>query len=163
MRPFDPRLLAQAQAARGYLVLTVCLGLAATILIIAQAGLLARALAGAARGSRRWRRSRGTLAALLLVLVAAGAAVGSAGEAAALRAAAVGQVAAAARGSSRTRCGSARLADRRAAGRAHRAGHQGLDSLDAYFARYLPQVLLGGPGAAGRHRQDRGGRLDLRR
>ena len=50
MRPVDPRLLRYATAARGYLVLTVGLGLATTALILAQAGLLAHALATAARG-----------------------------------------------------------------------------------------------------------------
>jgi hypothetical protein len=50
MRPVDPRLLRHAAAARGYLVLTVLLGLATTALILAQAGLLARALAAPATG-----------------------------------------------------------------------------------------------------------------
>jgi ABC-type multidrug transport system fused ATPase/permease subunit len=48
--PVDPRLLRYAQAAGGYLVVTVALGLTGTALILAQAGLLARALATAARG-----------------------------------------------------------------------------------------------------------------
>ena len=37
MRPVDPRLLRHAAAARGYLALTVILGLATTALILAQA------------------------------------------------------------------------------------------------------------------------------
>lgn len=51
MRPLDPRLLRHATAARGYLLLTAGLGLAATGLVIAQAGLLAHLLATAARGT----------------------------------------------------------------------------------------------------------------
>ena len=45
MRPVDRRLLRQAGAARGYLALAVVLGLAVTGLILAQAALLAHALA----------------------------------------------------------------------------------------------------------------------
>ena len=146
MRPFDRRLLAQAQAARGLLALTVCLGVAATILVIAQAGLLARALAGAAPwGTGPAGRVTGalgsTLAALLLV-VAGRAVVGWASEAAALRASATVR--------SQLRC---RLLARAAVlgpGWLTREGPgeltalttHGLDSLDGYFARYLPQVLL---------------------
>src|SRR5438874_1515004 len=80
------RLLRQAGAARGYLAVTIGLGLAGTALILLQAGLLARLLAGAARGT--------PLAALAgalawLGVVVAGRAVAAAGgEAAALRAAA---------------------------------------------------------------------------
>jgi hypothetical protein len=50
------RLLRQAGAARGYLAVVIGLGLAGTALILLQAGLLARLLAGAARGtgSPRW-------------------------------------------------------------------------------------------------------------
>ncbi len=51
MRPVDPRLLRHARAARGYLVFTVALGLVVTALVLAQAGLLAHALAAAARGT----------------------------------------------------------------------------------------------------------------
>jgi hypothetical protein len=56
MRPVDPRLLRHAAAARGYLTLTVGLGLATTALILAQAGLLAHALATRPPG-RVWPRS----------------------------------------------------------------------------------------------------------
>src|SRR5450755_3285135 len=85
-RPFDPRLLRYASAARGYLIATVALGLAGAGLILAQAGLLAHALATAAAGPGLAALS-GTLVALFLVLAArAGASYG--GEVAALRAAA---------------------------------------------------------------------------
>jgi ATP-binding cassette, subfamily C, bacterial CydD len=84
--PVDPRLLRYAGAARSYLVVTVTLGLAGTALILAQAGLLAHALATAARGDVAVTLA-GTLTALLIV-VAARAAVSYGGEATALRAAA---------------------------------------------------------------------------
>lgn len=53
MKPLDPRLLRQAGAARGFLVVTVALGLGATALILVQAGLLARVLAAAAAARPR--------------------------------------------------------------------------------------------------------------
>ncbi len=86
MRAVDPRLLRHARAARGYLIVTVLLGLAVTGLILAQAALLAHGLAAAARGTGAAALA-GTLVLLLGVVVARGAAAYG-GEAAALRAAA---------------------------------------------------------------------------
>ena len=86
MRAVDPRLLRHARAARSHLIVTVALGLAVTGLIVAQATLLARALAGAALGTGA-KALAGTLV-LLLVVVAARGAAAYGGEAAALRAAA---------------------------------------------------------------------------
>ena len=86
MRPVDPRLLRHARAAQKYLIFTVGLGLVVTALVLAQAGLLAHALATAARGT-------GTAAlwptlAVLLAVVAARAVAAGGGETVALRAAA---------------------------------------------------------------------------
>ena len=67
--PVDPRLLRYAGAARGYLIVTVALGLAGTVLILAQAGLLAHALAAAARGDVAVTLA-GTQTALLIVVAA---------------------------------------------------------------------------------------------
>ena len=139
MRPIDPRLLRYARAARGYLATAVGLGLAATALILAQAGLLARALATAARPTAAplW----GTLLALLCV-VAARAVVAYGGEAAALRAAA----------SVKSQLRRALAARALGLGPAWLGGQQtgevttlatrGLDGLDPYFARYVPQLIL---------------------
>src|SRR5215471_10243748 len=63
----DPRLLRQAGAARGHLAVTVGCGLAGAGLILAQAGLLSQALAGAALGTGIGALSA-TLAWLGLVL-----------------------------------------------------------------------------------------------
>jgi ATP-binding cassette subfamily C protein CydD len=48
VKPLDPRLLRYARAARGYLALTVSLGIVTAALVIAQAILLAQVLAAAA-------------------------------------------------------------------------------------------------------------------
>jgi ATP-binding cassette, subfamily C, bacterial CydD len=150
MRPFDPRLTRYAQAARGLLALTVGLGVAAAALIVVQAGLLARALAGAARGlvpgspvpmSAMPGALGGTLAVLLLVAVAR-AAVSYASEAAALRAATKVKSQLRRRLNAHAlRLGPAWLA-RQHAGEVTTLATQGLDAMDTYFARYLPQVVL---------------------
>ena len=140
MRPFDPRLLRHARAGRAYLAVTVGLGLAGTGLILLQAGLLAEALAGAARGI-----GLAPLAAAVagLAVVLAGRAAASAGsEVAALRAAAVvksglrRQLAAHA-----LRLGPGWLGGQQA-GEITTLTTKGLDGLDAYFSRYLPQLVL---------------------
>jgi ATP-binding cassette, subfamily C, bacterial CydD len=141
MRVFDSRLLRHASAARGYLIVTVCLGLATTALVLAQASLLAHVLAGAARGGGL-TALRGSIAALAVVLIArAVAAFG--GEAAALRAAAVVKSQLRRRLVAKAlRLGPAWLT-RQQSGEITTLATKGLDALDPYFARYLPQLLLG--------------------
>jgi ATP-binding cassette subfamily C protein CydD len=140
VRPVDPRLLRHASAARGYLVLTIGLGLVMTALILAQAGLLAHALAGAARGTGLAALS-GTLLALLVV-AGARAAASYGGEAAALRAAArVKSQLRRGLAEHSLRLGPAWLGGQRA-GEITTLATRGLDGLDAYFARFLPQLVL---------------------
>ena len=140
MRVVDPRLLRHARAARGHLIVTVLLGLAATGLILAQAALLAHALAAAALGTRAAALT-GTLIVLLGVL-AARAATAYGAEAAALRAAA--RVKSQLRRKVTAHClrlGPAWLGGQQPGGIAT-VTTRGLDALDPYFARYLPQLVL---------------------
>jgi ATP-binding cassette, subfamily C, bacterial CydD len=138
--PVDPRLLRYAGAARGYLVVTVVLGLAGTVLILAQAGLLAHALAAAARGDVAATLA-GTLT-ILLIVVAARAAVSYGGEVTALRAAATVKSQLRAAVTARAvRLGPGWLGGQRA-GEIATLSTRGLDGLDPYFARYLPQLVL---------------------
>ena len=136
----DPRLLRQAGAARGYLAVTIGLGLAGTGLILLQAGLLSRALADAARGTGiealYW-----TLIVLVVVL-AGRAAAAAGGEAAALRAAAAVKSGLRRRLSAHAlRLGPGWLGGQKA-GEITTLATRGLDGLDDYFARYLPQLVL---------------------
>jgi ATP-binding cassette, subfamily C, bacterial CydD len=119
---------------------TVGLGVAGTVLILLQAGLLATALAGAAHGIGIGALA-GTLAWLGVVL--AGRAVAAAGgEAAALRAAADVKSGLRQRLSAHAlRLGPAWLGGQQA-GEITALATKGLDGLDAYFARYLPQLML---------------------
>jgi ATP-binding cassette subfamily C protein CydD len=140
VRPVDPRLLHHARAARGYLLFAIGLGLVGAALILAQAGLLAHALAAAGRGTGR-AALRDTLLALLAV-VAARATAAYGGEMAALRAAAT--VKSQLRRALAARAlwlGPAWLSGQRA-GEIATLETRGLDGLDSYFARYLPQLVL---------------------
>ena len=140
MRPLDPRLLRYSAAARGYLAVTVALGLAATGLILVQASLLAHLLAGAATGTGV-AVLLGPLALLLAVLLAR-AAAGYGGETAALRAAAAVKSQLRRRLTDHAlRLGPSWLAKNRS-GEVTTLATRGLDGLDAYFARYLPQLVL---------------------
>jgi ATP-binding cassette, subfamily C, bacterial CydD len=140
LKPVDPRLLRYARAARGYLVFTVGLSLVGTALILAQAGLLAYLLAAAARGTGTAALS-GALLALLAVVVARAAATYG-GEIAALRAAAtVKSQLRRALTARALRLGPVWLGGQRA-GEISTLATRGLDGLDSYFARYLPQLVL---------------------
>jgi ATP-binding cassette, subfamily C, bacterial CydD len=143
VKPLDPRLLRYSAAARGYLAVTVALGLAATGLILVQASLLARLLAGAATGTGLTVLA-GALVALVVVLVAR-AAASYGGEVTALRAAAAVKSQLRRRLVDHAlRLGPSWLARHRpnSSGEVTTLATRGLDGLDAYFARYLPQLVL---------------------
>lgn len=140
MKPVDRRLLRYASAARAYLAGTVLLGLVLAALILAQAGLLASVLARAIRGlgpgAFAW-----PLAALAVVLLArAAASYGS--EVAALRAAATVKSQLRRKLIAHTlRLGPSWLGGQQA-GEITTLSTKGLDALDPYFSRYLPQLVL---------------------
>ncbi len=141
-RAVGSRLLRYAWAAApGDLAATVGLGIVGTALILAQAGLLAHALATAARGSATAAALGGTLLALLAVVLAR-AAVSYGGEVAALRAAAtVKSRLRRALADRSVRLGPVWLGGQRT-GEIAALATRGLDGLDPYFARYLPQLVL---------------------
>ncbi len=141
MRAADPRLLRHAGSARWYLALTVALGLAGAVLILLQADLLSRALAGAARGTGTAALS-GVLA-WLGVVVAGRAAAAAGGEAAALRAAAAVKSALRRRLTAHALRLGPQWLGRQRRGEITTLATRGLDGLDAYFARYLPRLVLG--------------------
>jgi ATP-binding cassette subfamily C protein CydD len=147
-RPLDPRLLREARAARGYVVLTAGLGLLTAVLVVAQALLLARVIAGTFLDGDRL----GELTVPLLSLV--GVVAGRAGTSwaqeryghraattviAQLRARLVAHVTAiGAQALEGDPAGSTSSSGPAVATLATR----GLDALDGYLVRYLPQLLL---------------------
>ncbi|MDR8020030.1 thiol reductant ABC exporter subunit CydD [Nesterenkonia aerolata] len=161
MRPIDPRLLRRATAAQGFLALTVVLGLLQILLIIAFCALVAMVVVTAVEGvgvqPGEWvlddvvvdrvvpgadllARVAPLLAGLLAVVGARGV-VAWAMEAAAVRAAA--------RVKSQLRRATAQALVTTAqtqepVSQAHAVTvlGSGLDALDAWFSRYLPQLVL---------------------
>ncbi|MGO4782162.1 thiol reductant ABC exporter subunit CydD [Cryobacterium sp. W22_MBD10_FK3] len=140
MRPLDPRLLTHASAARWFLLVGAVLGLAQTLAVVAFAWLLSQGITRAVNGDS-FDSLRGTVAALAGVVVVRALIVWLLEVAANRGAAAV---------KSQLR---AKVLDRLAQrGPDWLAGQQGarvatvvtsgLDALDNYFARYLPQLLL---------------------
>ncbi len=140
MRPFDPRLARYARATRGYLAGCVLLGLVTAVLVVAQATLLADAIARAFDGAGLGALSAGL--GVLACVVALRAVTTWAAELAAQRASAVvksqlrGRLA-----EHLVRLGPDRGGDR-PTGETTLLLTRGLDALDPYFARYLPQVVL---------------------
>jgi len=141
MKPFDPRLLRHARRARLPVAAVAALGAAAAGLIIVQAQLLASAIAAAFTGGATLGALRGVLLALAAVL-AGRVAVAWAGEIASYRASAA--VKAELRRSFLARAvelGPRWLAGRRSAELTALAT-EGIEALDGYFAKYLPQLIL---------------------
>ncbi|GAA1937714.1 hypothetical protein GCM10009775_32220 [Microbacterium aoyamense] len=138
-RPVDPRLLTYAAASRGFFIAIGAIAVLQTAVIIAFAWLLTRAIVGAIEGMP-WPELVTTLGALAVVIVIraillwardAVAARGAARVQTQLRLAltrAVGEL------------GPDWLATRNSAALAVTAG-RGLDALEAYFGRYLPQLV----------------------
>jgi ATP-binding cassette subfamily C protein CydCD len=137
----DPRLLEYARSTRAYLVLSVGVGGATALLVIAQAWLIATVVADAFVAHRGLTALRAPLLALLAV-VCGRAFLGWVTERAAFRASAAAK-------SDLRLAAAARVADLGPAGLERRDTGQltvlltsGIDALDGYFSRYLPQLFL---------------------
>ncbi len=136
MRPVDPRLLRYAARTRVFLAATAALGLAGAALVVAQAALVAGIVSGAFAG-------RGAAAAApalgLLAAVSAGR-----GAVAWLTELAAHRTSASVKSALRLRLvrHAARCAPGRGTGDLTTLAVRGIDALDDYFARYLPQLAL---------------------
>ncbi|MCC9740431.1 thiol reductant ABC exporter subunit CydD [Streptomyces sp. MNU89] len=141
MKPVDPRLLRYARATRIFLLAAVALGLAGAGLVVAQAVLLAEVIVGA---FQQGLDADGlTTELLLLVAVSAGRALVSwLTELAAHRAGASVKSELRTRLLDHaTRLGPGWLSSQRT-GELTALATRGIDALDGYFARYLPQLGL---------------------
>ena len=141
MRPLDPRLLRRARAARIYLALTVALGWATAALVLAQALLLARAITEIFHGGAALADLSGSLGLLLGIALLRAAVAWVQESAAHASAASVKRELREAVLAHAVRLGPAWLAGERSAELAVLAT-RGLDGLDPYLARYLPQLVL---------------------
>lgn len=140
MKPVDPRLFRYARSSVSHLAITVLLGTVTAVLVVAQAGLLATGVAHVI--DRRGTRGLAPVLVALGLVVLGRAATAWAQEVAAHRASA------AVKSQLRRQLTAQAVqvaADPTQSGRraeiAALAGG-GLDALDGYFAKYLPQLVL---------------------
>lgn len=141
MKPLDPRLLRYARSTRGFLMLAVVIGTITAVLVIVQAKLLSDVIVRVTSEGASWEDVRD--AVLLLAGVFAARALLSWGaEVAAVRASA----------KAKQQLRQAALDHVLALGPAGPAARapgetaalitRGVDALDGYYARYLPQLVL---------------------
>ncbi len=141
MRPLDPRLVRQARATRTFLCLSIVIGTLTALAVLAQAWLLATAIAGAFSQGKSLGQLRPPMTLLLAVVIARAVLAWLADVSA-------------------NRCSASVKSDLRAAlvervavlgtdGRVEgRTGDiaalstSGVDALDGYFSRYLPHLVL---------------------
>ena len=145
MKPLDPRLLRRAKAARVFLLGSVLIGVATGVLIVVQAVLLAHGISevvlhGAAVGQVAWPLAGVLLARAVLVWLQE---VVAQRAAAAVKSALRRQVL-----EHSLKLGPAWLSGERSSALTTLLT-KGLDDLDPYFARYLPQLVLAATVPAG--------------
>ncbi|WP_343938976.1 thiol reductant ABC exporter subunit CydD, partial [Pseudonocardia zijingensis] len=141
LRPLDPRLLAHGRAARTYVLWCVALGLGIAGLLGAQAALLADTITSAFLGGADLSGLT-TQVALLAAVVAGRALLDGVQEVAGQRAgAAVTSELRARLLGQAMRLGPGWLSDERS-GELTALATRGLDALDGYFGRFLPQLVL---------------------
>jgi ATP-binding cassette subfamily C protein CydCD len=141
VKPLDPRLLRYARATAVYVGGTAALGVLQALLVIAQAGLLAYGISAAFMGGADLSDLQGTLTGLAAVVAARVVLVW-------LQESAAHRAAASVKSSLRdqvveraTRLGPGWLAGQRT-GELTTLATRGVDALDGYFAKYLPQLVL---------------------
>jgi thiol reductant ABC exporter CydD subunit len=138
VRPLDPRLLRRARAARRTLVADICFGFLATLLILLQATLFALIVVRAFDSGPFPSRA---LVLFAGVVVARGVLAGAFETTGRLAAQRVMSELRLALVSSRLRAARA-TTDPVEAGEMATAAVAGVDGLEAYFGRYLPQLVL---------------------
>ena len=141
MGPVDPRLLRLSRTTRRYLVWSVLLGSALALLVVVQARLLAGIIGSVVQSGAGLAGVGGPMVGLLVVVVTRGAVVwtqewaahrSSAAVKSQLRVAVLARLV---RGGPVTR-------DAGSTGAVATLVTRGVDALDGYFARYLPQLVL---------------------
>lgn len=135
MKPLDPRLLRYAQSTRLFLVFAIVVGIVTAVVVIVQARLLSGIIVDVTSGGATLDAVSGTIMILLGVFVVRGLLAWLA-ELAAFRA------------SARAKEQLRQAALERAMSQSVSAAEvstlitRGIDALDGYFARYLPQLVL---------------------
>ncbi len=138
MRPLDPRLLRYARSTRGFLALAVVIGSLTAVLVIVQAWLLSSVIVGVTADGLTWDNVRNSVVALLFVFIGR-ALLQWASEVAAVRSSARAKQQLRSAVVERVIALGPALPDR---GEVAAITTRGVDALDSYYARYLPQLVL---------------------
>jgi ATP-binding cassette subfamily C protein CydCD len=141
MKPLDPRLLRYARSTRGFIALAVVLGVVTALLVILQARLLSDVIVSVSSDGAGWDEVRS--AVLLLAAVFAGrAAVIWLAEVAAVRASARAKQELRQAAMSHVLALGPMGPGATSPGETAALVTRGVDALDGYYARYLPQLML---------------------
>lgn len=141
MRPLDPRLLKYAKTTRNYMAFATVNGIVTAVIVITQAIVLGELLASVFIGGKQFIDVKGQLFLLVaLVIVRATSAWFSDYIAARSSAAAKSELRMAVLSRS-AKLGPAWINSKRSSDLTNTAT-RGLDALDVYFSRYLPQLVL---------------------
>ncbi len=141
MRPLDPRLLRHAQSTKRFLVMTVVIGVLTAAMVIVQAFVLARIIVAGFQQEASLASQRGPILVLAAVVIARAVlawATEAAGHASSAQAKSELRSAVLAHS---VRLGPVWLAGTRS-GELTTLCTRGVDALDGYYARYLPQLVL---------------------
>lgn len=141
MKPVDPRLVRRARPVRAFLGALAGIGAADAVLLIVQATLLADLISGLVLAPRSQAPYAGAVAGLVAASLGR-AALAWFREACAVRTSTAVKAALRADLIKALTTGRVRAADRERAGEAAVLATRGIDALDGYFARYLPQLAL---------------------
>ncbi|MCX6432203.1 MAG: thiol reductant ABC exporter subunit CydD [Actinobacteria bacterium] len=141
MKPLDPRLMRYARSTRGFIGLAIALGVITAVLVIAQARLLSDVIVSVTSEGAGWDDVRDAVVAVAAIF-ATRAVIAWLAEVAAVRASA----------RAKQQLREATLTHVLALGPAGPGAHspgetaalitRGIDALDGYYARYLPQLVL---------------------
>jgi thiol reductant ABC exporter CydD subunit len=141
VKPVDSRLLHRAEAARAFIIASVVLGVATAVLIVVQATLIADLITRTFLGGATLRQQRAELIGLGCVLVARAVVTWIAETVAYRSASAVRSQLRRAFLGHAAELGPTWLSQQ-PRGELAVLATRGLDALDGYFARYLPQLVL---------------------
>ena len=141
MRPLDPRLMKYAHTTRGFLLISVLIGVVTAVLVITQAILLATIIASAFQDGATLESLRGEVIGLVTVIIVRSIVAWTSDAAAHASSARVKSELRIAVLEHAMRLGPVWLTGARS-GELITLSTRGIDALDAYFSRYLPQLVL---------------------
>ena len=141
MRPLDPRLLKYAKTTRNYMAFATVNGIVTAVIVITQAIVLGELLASVFIGGKQFVEAKGQLFLLVVLVIIRAISTWFSDYIAARSSAAAKSELRMAVLSRSAKLGPAWINSKRSSDLTNTAT-RGLDALDVYFSRYLPQLVL---------------------